>query len=74
MHGGCSTLGKISFILVVIGAINWGLVGAFEFDLVAWLFMELSDLAVVARVVYVLVGLAGLHMLVKMFTCCGGKK
>ena len=46
-----------SFLLVVIGALNWGLVGLFGFDLVAFLFGEMSYLT---RVVYSLVGLAGL--------------
>lgn len=77
MHKSCGVLGKISGLLVIIGALNWGLVGGFEFNLVDWLFLELSDLAIVARVVYVLVGLAGLYSLVAMFTCkgcCEGKE
>ena len=70
MHKGkCGVVGMISALLVVVGAINWGLVGGFEFNLVDWLFVQQTDLEVVARVVYVLVGLAGLHMLVSMFTC-----
>ncbi len=51
----------ITFILVVIGALNWGLVGAFNFDLVAAL---LGDMTIASRVVYGLVGLAGLYMLI----------
>ncbi len=47
-------------ILVVIGAINWGLVGLFNFNLVAAIFGPLSP---VSRVIYVLVGLAGLYLL-----------
>ena len=46
-----------SFLLVVIGALNWGLVGLFGFDLVAFLFGEMTFLT---RLVYGLVGLAGL--------------
>ncbi|MFA5675685.1 MAG: DUF378 domain-containing protein [Christensenellales bacterium] len=45
-------------ILVIIGAINWGLIGFFQFDLVAVIFGGQS--AVISRVVYALVGLAGL--------------
>lgn len=47
--------------LVVIGALNWGLVGLFNYDLVAALFGHLS---VVSRVVYLLVALAGLYLIV----------
>jgi len=46
-----------SLVLVIIGALNWGLVGAFNFDLVAALFGGQD--APLARIVYVLVGLAG---------------
>jgi hypothetical protein len=47
--------------LVIIGALNWGLYGLFGFDLVAYLFGALS---VLSRIVYVLVGLAGLYLLI----------
>jgi uncharacterized membrane protein YuzA (DUF378 family) len=46
--------------LVIVGALNWLLVGAFRFDLVAFLFGEMSWLS---RIVYVLVGLCGLYMI-----------
>lgn len=46
--------------LVIIGAINWLLVGLFRFDLVAFLFGNLSWLS---RIVYILVGLAGLYLI-----------
>jgi uncharacterized membrane protein YuzA (DUF378 family) len=46
--------------LVVVGAINWGLVGAFDFDLVAAL---LGDRTAASRIVYGLVGLAGLYFI-----------
>lgn len=45
-------------VLVVVGALNWGLVGAANFDLVATLFGPMSALS---RAVYVLVGLAGIY-------------
>lgn len=44
--------------LVIIGAINWGLIGFFHFDLVAFLFGEMSWLS---RIVYALVGISGLY-------------
>lgn len=51
------TVQKIALIFTVIGAINWGLVGLLEFDLVAALFGEMT---VLTRLVYSLVGIAGL--------------
>ena len=48
----------IAFILVLVGAINWGLIGFFEFDLVATLFGEMTTFS---RIVYGLVGIAGLY-------------
>ena len=48
----------VAWILVIIGAINWGLIGFFQWDLVAAIFGGQS--AVVSRIIYALVGLAGL--------------
>ena len=46
--------------LSIIGAVNWGLIGLFRFDLVAFLFGNLSMLS---RIIYVLVGVCGLYLL-----------
>ena len=48
----------IALILSIIGSLNWGLVGLFKFDLVAWIFGGQSSL--LSRIIYGLVGLAGL--------------
>ena len=48
---------KIALILIIIGAINWGLIGFFKFDLVAAIFGQMS---VISRIVYALVGISGL--------------
>lgn len=48
---------KIALVLIIIGAINWGLIALFELDLVALIFGEMS---VLSRIVYGLVGLSGL--------------
>jgi uncharacterized protein len=48
----------IALILVIVGGINWGLVGAFNFDLVATIFGAMST---VTRIVYVLVGIAAIY-------------
>jgi len=50
-------------VLVVVGALNWGLVGIWNFDLVSWLFVQTLNVAVVARIVYIVVGVAGLYMI-----------
>ena len=48
---------KIALVLIIIGAINWGLIALFELDLVALIFGEMT---VLSRIVYGLVGLSGL--------------
>ena len=45
-------------VLIIIGALNWGLVGLFDFNLVAAIFGEMS---VVSRLIYIIVGLAALY-------------
>ena len=45
----------VTYTLVLIGALNWGLIGAFNFDLVAFLF---GNMTILTRIVYTLVGLA----------------
>lgn len=50
----------IALILLVVGGVNWLLVGAFNFDLVAALFGDMSPLS---RIVYIVVGLAALYVL-----------
>jgi len=51
-------LNIVAMVLVIIGAINWGLIGFFQWDLVAAIFG--GQAAVVSRIIYALVGLAGL--------------
>ena len=48
---------KIALILIIIGAINWGLIAVFNFDLVAAIF---GDMSIISRIVYGLVGISGL--------------
>lgn len=65
----------IAHILIVIGALNWGLWGFFEFDLVSWIFG--GNTTVGAKVIYDLVGIAGLVGLTyfcKVCHCCNCKK
>ena len=58
-------INKIALILVIIGALNWGLVGLFSFDLVAWICGGAST--VIARIIYSLVGLAGVWCISLLF-------
>lgn len=55
-----NALDWIALALVIVGGLNWGLVGIFGFDLVAWIF---ASIYVVARIVYVLVALAAIYMI-----------
>ena len=50
-------LDKIALALIIIGAINWGLIGLFKFNLVEMIF---GDMTAIARIVYALVGISGL--------------
>ena len=56
---------KIALLLVIIGALNWGCVGLFQLDLVAWLFG--STAAIGSRIVYVLIALAGIWCINLLF-------
>ena len=58
-------LDKISLILVIIGSLNWGLVGLFRFDLVAWMFG--GQVAIISRLVYTLIALAGIWAISLLF-------
>ena len=50
---------KIALILVIVGALNWGGVGLFGFDTVAFLFG--GQMAILSRIIYALVGISGLY-------------
>jgi len=53
------TLQKVALALTIIGALNWGLVGLFDFNLVTAIFGAV-DTSIITRVVYILVGIAGM--------------
>ncbi len=57
-------LNKGALLLCIIGGINWGLIGLFGFDLVAWL---LGDMSIWSRCVYTLVGLGALWSVTYLF-------
>jgi uncharacterized membrane protein YuzA (DUF378 family) len=56
---------RIALIITIIGALNWGSIGLFQFDLVAWLFG--GQTATVSRVIYTLVGLSALWCVSLLF-------
>ena len=58
-------LQKVCLFLTIIGAINWGLIGLFDFNLVSFLF---GDMSMISRIVYSLVGIAGLINIGLLFT------
>ena len=53
-------LDYFGLIFTIIGAINWGLIGFFRFDLVSFIF---GDMTWISRIIYALVGLSGIYML-----------
>lgn len=63
----------IAFILLVVGGLNWGLVGAFDFDLVATIF---GAMTMISKIIYILVGLSAVYLAVTHSkdckTCSGG--
>ena len=54
---------KIAWILVIIGALNWGLMGFFNFNLVTAIFGEMTSMTSLTSIVYDLVGLSALYLL-----------
>lgn len=58
------TLDIVTLLLVIVGALNWGLVGLFKFDLVATIAgKDFGEVNAFSRVIYVLVGLSGIYQL-----------
>lgn len=57
------TIDVVAYVLIIVGALNWGLVGFFSFNLVAALFGEMT---VLSRIVYALVGLAAVYDIVAL--------
>lgn len=55
----------LALILSIVGSINWGLVGIFQFDLVAWIFGGQD--AIISRIIYTVIALAGLWCISLLF-------
>lgn len=60
-----SMFDKIALILLIIGGLNWGLVGIFQFDLVSWLFGGTD--AVLSRAVYIIIAISALWCISLLF-------
>ncbi len=58
-------LDKIALTLLIIGGINWGSIGLFQFDIVAWIFG--GQTGIVSRIIYALVGLCALWCITLLF-------
>lgn len=58
-------MNKLALIITIIGALNWGSIGLFQFDLVAWIFGGAGTL--LARIVYTVVALAGIWCITLLF-------
>lgn len=60
-----TVINKIALALIIVGALNWGLVGLFSFDLVAWICGGAAT--IVARIIYTVIALAGIWSLSMLF-------
>ena len=58
-------INKIALALIIVGALNWGLVGLFSFDLVAWITGGAGS--VLARIIYVIIALSGVWSISMLF-------
>jgi len=65
IKNGGNIMDTLALILSIVGSLNWGLVGIFQFDLVAWLFGGQDS--VISRIIYTVVGLAGLWCISLLF-------
>jgi len=54
----------VTLVLVIVGALNWGLVGAFQFNLLTAIF----GVGAISNIVFILVGVAGVYQLVRLFS------
>lgn len=65
-------MNKFALILSIIGCLNWGLVGLFRFDLVAWIFGGTD--AILSRIIYVVIALAGIWCINLLFKHLGPER
>ena len=63
-HVSLSGLGSVMILLLILGSVNWGLIGIFGFNLIE---VVLVHVPVLAKVVYILIGFSGLYLLKESF-------
>ncbi len=66
----CEQMHKIADILVAVGAINWGLVGFLNLNLVEKLDALAGGKNFIARIIYILIGIAGVYLIIDSFAPC----
>ena len=66
----CEQIRTVAAFIAAIGAINWGLVGLFNFNLVEQLASLVGSKDLVARIIYILIGLSGLYFAIDIFIPC----
>jgi len=68
----CSKLSAVALFLSAIGALNWGLIGALNFNFVVWLAL-LIKLPILIKIIYIIFGISGIFSLFDSFTCAFSK-
>ena len=76
MLNGRNGLDGLCRLLVIVGGLNWGLIGLFKFDLVAWICggLDFGQTNAASRIIYILVGLAAVYELVLLPTMLGTRE
>ena len=69
-------LDTLALVLTIVGGLNWGLVGLFRFDLVAFIFggMEFGETNLASRIIYAAVGLSAVYLLGRIRTLVGNQE
>ena len=76
MLNGRNGLDGLCRLLIIVGGLNWGLIGLFKFDLVAWICggLDFGQTNAASRIIYILVGLAAVYELVLLPTLLGARE
>lgn len=69
----CGKLSALAIFVSAVGAINWGLIGAIDFNLVTWLGIMVKSPDLFPKITYIIVGVAGIFSLFDSITCAFSK-
>lgn len=58
----------VTFIILFIGGINWGLVGVAKFNLITAIF----GMGILSHIIFIIVGICAIYLIIRAFSCCGG--